>query len=352
MGAEDPRDAQPVLAADRLAAGTRACRRRRLRVLMIGDLIGKPGRRRRRAAAARSCARQRGIDFVTANGENVAGGMGLTASTARRMFDAGVDVITSGNHIWDKREIYPELDREERILRPLNYGEHGVPGRGWGIFHAADGTEVAVINSPGPDLHAARSRTRSRSPTRCSTRPPSELPPVRLVDFHCELTSEKNAFGHLPRRARQRRRAARTRTCPRPTSGSCRRAPPTSVGPGHDRAGLTASSASTRPRSCRASSTACPRASRWARARSSSTRCQSTSTPPPAGPSPSSASARWSRSDAGPGGAPSSRQRVRRRPPRAVAHRPARPQPPLRRRPGAGRALPADGARRAAPAWP
>ena len=115
---------------------------------MIGDVIGKPGR----VALERSLPElrdARGIDLVTANGENLAGGMGLTTSTARGLYDAGVDVITSGNHIWDKKEIIPELDRDERILRPLNYGQDGVPGRGWGIFHAVDGTEVVVISAQG-----------------------------------------------------------------------------------------------------------------------------------------------------------------------------------------------------------
>jgi metallophosphoesterase (TIGR00282 family) len=164
--------------------------------MMIGDLIGKPGR----VALERvlpDLREARGVDFVTANGENVAGGMGLTISLAHAIFAAGVDVITSGNHIWDKREIIPELDREERILRPLNYGDHGVPGRGWGLFHAADGSELAVINAQGrtfmqpienPFLMLDRLLDDSAD----------ELPPVRLVDFHCELTSEKTAFGvHL-----------------------------------------------------------------------------------------------------------------------------------------------------------
>ena len=97
---------------------------------MIGDLIGKPGRAALEAILP-DLRHERDIDFVTANGENVAGGMGLTASTAEAMFKAGVDVITSGNHIWDKREMYAQLDHEERILRPLNYGTDGVPGRGW-----------------------------------------------------------------------------------------------------------------------------------------------------------------------------------------------------------------------------
>jgi 2',3'-cyclic-nucleotide 2'-phosphodiesterase len=166
------------------------------RVLMIGDMIGKPGR----VAVEQllpELRERRGIDFVTANGENVAGGMGLTPSTAESILASGVDVITSGNHIWDKREIYPFLESTERVLRPLNYGTAGVPGRGWGVYHALDGTELAVVNLQGrtymqpienPFTDADRLFDESSEP----------LPPVRIVDFHCELTSEKNAFGvHL-----------------------------------------------------------------------------------------------------------------------------------------------------------
>jgi metallophosphoesterase (TIGR00282 family) len=160
---------------------------------MIGDVIGKPGRVAldRVLPALRD---ERGIGLVTANGENLAGGMGLTAPTAAALFDAGVDVITSGNHIWDKREIYPELERDERILRPLNYGTDGVPGRGWGIFHAADGTEVAVINAQGRTYMAQIENPFTMLDGLLDSGA-MELPPVRLVDFHCELTSEKNAFG-------------------------------------------------------------------------------------------------------------------------------------------------------------
>src|SRR5436190_7785112 len=163
------------------------------RVLMIGDMIGKPG-----SIAVEeilpALRDERGIDFVTANGENVAGGMGLTASTADTLLAAGVDVITSGNHIWDKREIYAYLETTDRVLRPLNYGSHEVPGRGWCTYQALDGTDVAVINLQGrtymqqienPFTDADRLLDESSEP----------LPPVRLVDFHCELTSEKNALG-------------------------------------------------------------------------------------------------------------------------------------------------------------
>jgi len=94
-----------------------------VRVLMIGDMIGKPGRVAVEHVLP-GLREERGIDFVTANGENVAGGMGLTASTANALLGAGVDVITSGNHIWDKREIYAYLETTDRVLRPLNYGPH------------------------------------------------------------------------------------------------------------------------------------------------------------------------------------------------------------------------------------
>ena len=160
---------------------------------MVGDLIGKPGR-----TAAEQVLRglrdERHLDLVIANGENVAGGMGLTVSTAAAMLASGIDVITSGNHIWDKKEIFPELDREERILRPINYGTDGVPGRGWGIFHAADGSEVAVINAQGRTFMQPIENPFTTL-DRLLDESADELPPVRVVDFHCELTSEKNAFG-------------------------------------------------------------------------------------------------------------------------------------------------------------
>jgi len=171
-----------------------------LRVVMIGDIIGKPGRLAVEAILP-DLRSERDVDFVVANGENLAGGMGLTVGTAEALLGTGVDVITSGNHIWDKREMYEELEKNDRILRPLNYGTHGVPGRGWGVFHALDGSEVAVLNFQGrtymqpienPFLEFDRLIDEASEP----------LPRVRLVDFHCEITSEKNAFGvHLDGRA-------------------------------------------------------------------------------------------------------------------------------------------------------
>ena len=163
---------------------------------MVGDVIGKPGRQAIERVLP-GLREERGIDFVTVNGENVAGGAGLTAPTAQALFAAGTDVITSGNHIWDKREIYPELERDERILRPINYGDHGVPGRGWGVFHAVDGSEVAVINAQGR-TYMQPIENPFTTLDRLLDEGADELPRIRLVDFHCELTSEKNALGvHL-----------------------------------------------------------------------------------------------------------------------------------------------------------
>jgi metallophosphoesterase (TIGR00282 family) len=182
-----------VQAADRLTPLPATPAAGSTRVLMIGDVIGKPGREAVEQLL-QPLRDERHIDFVTANGENLAGGMGLTVSTAAGLYSAGVDVITSGNHIWDKREIYPELDRDERILRPINYGTTGVPGRGWGIFHAADGSEIAVINAQGR-TYMAQIENPFTMLDSLLDEGANELPPVRVIDFHCELTSEKNAFG-------------------------------------------------------------------------------------------------------------------------------------------------------------
>ena len=166
-----------------------------LRCLVIGDVIGKPGRQAL-ANALPDLRTELAVDLVIANGENVAAGAGLTPSLAEEILRSGVDVITSGNHIWDKREIYDYLDTERPVLRPANYPDDA-PGRGWLVYHLADGTEVAVINLMGrvfmnqldsPFILADAMLDGAAEP----------LPPLRIVDFHCEITSEKNAMGwHL-----------------------------------------------------------------------------------------------------------------------------------------------------------
>jgi len=153
---------------------------------MIGDVIGRPGRRAAHALVP-NLRQQHGIDLVIANGENAAGGIGLTSQTAEELLKAGVDVITSGNHIWHHKEIIPYLDGVLPILRPLNYPPD-VPGRGYLIRE-----QIMVVNLMGRVFMEAID-----CPFRAIDRLLSQLvnrPPIIIIDFHGEATSEKNAIG-------------------------------------------------------------------------------------------------------------------------------------------------------------
>jgi metallophosphoesterase (TIGR00282 family) len=162
-----------------------------MRVLFIGDVVGGPGRRGLAAAMPELRERHR-PDLVVVNGENSAGGMGITEKTARDLFECGAGVITSGNHVYRHREVYGFLDREPRLIRPANY-PHANPGRGHTVVEAG-GTRVGVINLSGAEgLKVARL-------------PFHEVDAILerieadsvLVDFHAEMTSEKIAMGwHL-----------------------------------------------------------------------------------------------------------------------------------------------------------
>ena len=163
-----------------------------LRICVIGDIIGKPGRQAV-ASVLPELRRDAPLDVVIANGENVAAGAGLTPSLAEELLTGGVDVITSGNHIWDKREIYDYLDTDRPVLRPINYPDEA-PGRGWLVHHTDDGDEVAVINAMGRVfMNQLDSPFTKLDELLDGAAVP--LPPVRILDFHCEITSEKNAMG-------------------------------------------------------------------------------------------------------------------------------------------------------------
>ncbi|MGH2347934.1 MAG: TIGR00282 family metallophosphoesterase [bacterium] len=144
------------------------------------------------AARLAELRRAHGVDVVIANGENAAGGMGITADAAAELLDAGVDVLTGGNHTWHHREAYELLDSSPNILRPANYPP-GVPGRGAAVVRTSAGVEVGVLNLQGrvfmPELddpfRAAREEAEA---LRAST-------PIVIVDFHAEATSEKIAMG-------------------------------------------------------------------------------------------------------------------------------------------------------------
>lgn len=162
-----------------------------MNILFIGDIFASPGRGIV-AERLQSIVSAEKIQLVVANVENAAGGFGITPLIAEELLSFGLDVMTSGNHIWDKREIYDYLPRQPRLLRPANYAED-LPGHGVTVVRARNGVSCAVINLQG----------RSHMPsTDCPFRKAdailAALDPavkVRFVDFHAELTSEKVAMG-------------------------------------------------------------------------------------------------------------------------------------------------------------
>lgn len=158
-----------------------------MKILVIGDIVGRPGRRIVHELLY-GLRRQYGIDLVIANGENAAGGFGLTVKTSRELLRNGIDVITSGNHIWAQKEIIPHLDDDDLpIIRPLNYPP-GVPGRGYLTIG-----EVMVVNLLGRTfINNYDCPFRAMDALLASL---EKKPPVIIVDFHAEATSEKIAMG-------------------------------------------------------------------------------------------------------------------------------------------------------------
>ena len=154
--------------------------------LLIGDIVGRPGRQAVHELIP-ELRQQYGLDLVIANGENAAGGFGLTISTAQELLSDGIDVLTSGNHIWAQKEIIPYLDGDLPILRPLNYPS-GVPGRGYLITG-----KTMIVNLIGRTF-----MSNYDCPFRTMDNLLAELkpkPPIIIVDFHAEATSEKVALG-------------------------------------------------------------------------------------------------------------------------------------------------------------
>jgi hypothetical protein len=161
-----------------------------LKILFIGDIIGRPGRQLVRDVLSRLVDLHM-IDLVIANGENAAAGFGLTPDVVTELFDLGIDVLTTGNHIWDKREGLVCLDQEPALLRPANYPA-GAPGRGVGVFQTPAGLSVAVVNLEGRVFMGNLD-----CPFRKADAILAELGPgqqIVFVDFHAEATSEKGAL--------------------------------------------------------------------------------------------------------------------------------------------------------------
>lgn len=157
-----------------------------MQVLMIGDIVGRTGRR-----AVKINLDEIKYDFVVANGENAAGGNGITREIAQELFSCGVDVLTTGNHVWDKKEIFDFIDHEKRIVRPANYPP-GTPGAGVCVYESRNKARIAVINLAGRVFMPGMD---------CPFRKADELiwklkgeARIVLVDFHAEATSEKVAM--------------------------------------------------------------------------------------------------------------------------------------------------------------
>ncbi len=164
-----------------------------MKLLFIADIVGQPGRRAVKELVPRLRQEHR-VSVVVANGENSAGGSGITPNTAKEIFEAGVDIITCGDHLWDQKEVMGLLEGERRFVRPLNYPA-GTPGQGSTLFEAPGLPPVAVLNLQGRTFmpaienpfHAALAEVQR---LRLKTK-------VILVDFHAEATSEKVALARM-----------------------------------------------------------------------------------------------------------------------------------------------------------
>ncbi len=163
-----------------------------LRILMLGDIVGRPGRRacQQRVRAWRE---ELSLHAVIANGENASGGNGLTVKNAAELFDAGIDLITSGNHIWKQKDYRELFGRFLNVIRPANYAGD-VPGSGWGLVEPENDLKIGVLNLQGQVFMDPID-----SPFRAAMKflPIMKgITPVLLVDFHAEATSERMAMGY------------------------------------------------------------------------------------------------------------------------------------------------------------
>ncbi len=166
-----------------------------MRLLFLGDLVGRAGRNAAIEALPDLVSRY-ALDFVVVNGENAASGFGITEAITQDVIDAGADVITTGNHVWDQRETLVYIERQDRLLRPVNYPA-GTPGRGANLYIARNGARVMVINVMGSvymqtldDPFHTVERALEHSPL-------GDVADAIIVDIHAEATSEKQAMGHF-----------------------------------------------------------------------------------------------------------------------------------------------------------
>ena len=165
-----------------------------VKLLFIGDIVGQPGRRAVRELVPR-LRQEHALDLVVANGENSAGGSGITPRTAEEIFAAGVDAITSGDHLWDQKEVIQLLETEPRFVRPLNYPP-GTPGHGSYIFQSPNRPPVAIVNLQGRTFMPPLDNPFQRILSELERLAPASVRNV-FIDFHAEATSEKIAFARM-----------------------------------------------------------------------------------------------------------------------------------------------------------
>jgi 2',3'-cyclic-nucleotide 2'-phosphodiesterase len=164
-----------------------------VRILFIGDIVGQPGRRAVKQLVPKLRRRQN-VDLVIANGENAAGGSGITINTATEILNSGVDIITTGDHVWDHKEVMGLLQNERRVLRPLNYPPNTI-GQGSTIFQADGRPPVAVVNVQGRTFMPALENPFRHMQD--EVRRLREITNIIFVDVHAEATSEKVALGRF-----------------------------------------------------------------------------------------------------------------------------------------------------------
>jgi 2',3'-cyclic-nucleotide 2'-phosphodiesterase len=163
-----------------------------MKILFIGDMVGSPGREVF-AKHVPQMKRDGEVDFVVVNAENAAGGSGITEKIAREVFANGADVITLGDHVWDKREVYPYLDAEARVLRPANCAKDA-PGRGGVVVNGPGGVKIGVITLLGRTFIKYSSDCPFRE-LDAQLKAMAGVTPNIILDFHAEATSEKVAMG-------------------------------------------------------------------------------------------------------------------------------------------------------------
>ncbi len=166
-----------------------------MRLLFLGDVVGRSGRKAVLEQLPALRTRYK-LDFVAINGENSAGGFGITEAILEDLLGAGADVVTLGNHAFDQKEALVFIERHDRLLRPINYPP-GTPGKGSGIFKAANGADVLVINAMGLVFMPELSDPFRAIDAELAACPLKQGADAIVIDFHAEATSEKQALGHF-----------------------------------------------------------------------------------------------------------------------------------------------------------